>query len=63
MNPEDLSELFYFFCVRLSPEYIGQEINIGIELLLKSVAKANNVPKKVIKEAFLNLGDIGIVTE
>jgi hypothetical protein len=29
LNPQELSELFYFLCVRLSPEYEGIETNIG----------------------------------
>jgi hypothetical protein len=41
-----LAELFNFFCVRLYPEYDGREINIGIELVLKSVAASVGLSKK-----------------
>ena len=40
LNPKELPDLFYFFCVKLAPDYEGLETGIGHELLLKSVAKA-----------------------
>jgi len=63
LHPHDLSELFYFLCVRLSPEYEGIETNIGIEIIFKAIAKALGLTKKEIKSQFTEIGDIGIVTE
>ena len=63
LSPHELSELFYFFCVRLSPEYEGIETNIGIELIFKAIAKRLGTSKKEVKIFFTAIGDIGIVTE
>ena len=63
LRPYDLSELFYFLCVRLSPEYEGIETNIGIEIIFKAIAKALGQTKKEVKAHFTEIGDIGIVTE
>lgn len=40
LSPHELSELFYFLSVRLSPEYEGIEINVGQEILFKSIMEA-----------------------
>lgn len=40
VNPAELQNLFYFFIVKLAPEYEGKETGVGQELVLKSVAKA-----------------------
>lgn len=40
LNPLELSDLFYFFIIKLSPDYEGLETGIGHELLLKAVATA-----------------------
>jgi ATP-dependent DNA ligase len=49
--------------VRLAPEYEGVETNMGIEVLFKSIAKATGVSRKLVKEEFLNQGDLGVVCE
>lgn len=40
LSPSELPDLFYFFCIKLAPDYEGIETGIGHEILLKSVAKA-----------------------
>jgi hypothetical protein len=40
MNAKELSDLFFFFIVKLAPEYESVETGVGNELILKSVAKA-----------------------
>lgn len=40
VNPDELIDLFYFFIIKLAPEYEGKETGVGQELVLKSVAKA-----------------------
>jgi len=40
INPKELSNLFFFFIVKLAPEYESVETGVGHELVLKSVAKA-----------------------
>mmetsp|Transcript_42246 Transcript_42246/g.30426 ORF Transcript_42246/g.30426 Transcript_42246/m.30426 type:complete len:85 (+) Transcript_42246:689-943(+) len=40
VNKKELEPLFYFFIVKLAPEYEAIETGVGHELVLKSVAKA-----------------------
>jgi len=40
LSPREVGDLFYFFCIKLAPDYEGLETGIGHEILLKSVAKA-----------------------
>ena len=40
LHPSELPDLFYFFCVKLGPDYDSPETGIGIELLSNAVAKA-----------------------
>lgn len=39
LNPSELADVFYFFIVKLAPDYEGLETGVGHELVLKSVAK------------------------
>lgn len=39
LNQSELAEVFYFFIVKLAPDYEGLETGVGHELVLKSVAK------------------------
>ena len=39
-NAKELPDLFYFFIVKLAPEYEALETNVGQELVTKCVAKA-----------------------
>jgi hypothetical protein len=41
MAPHEMAELYNFLGVRLAPEYEGIETNMGIELLMKAIAKAS----------------------
>ena len=59
--PQDLPELFYFFIVKLSPDYEGLETGVGHEMCLKSVAKACGKSPKQIREAFQKEGELGLV--
>ena len=38
VNPSELVNLFYFFIVKLAPEYEGKETGVGQELVLRCVA-------------------------
>ena len=61
LSPNELSMLFYFFIVKLAPDYEGLETGIGPELIQKSVAKACGKSLKQIKEAYKDQGDLGLV--
>ena len=39
-NAKELPDLFYFFIVKLAPEYEALETGVGNELITKCVAKA-----------------------
>ena len=48
LNPSELPDLFYYFIVKLAPDYEALETGIGHELNLKAVAKAcGKTPKQI----------------
>ena len=61
INAKELSNLFFFFIVKLAPEYESVETGVGHELVLKSVAKACGKTPKQIRELFQKEGDLGTV--
>ena len=61
VNKSELVSLFYFFIVKLAPEYEAIETGIGHELLSKSVAKACGKSLKQIRDSFKEEGDLGLV--
>ena len=61
VNPSELTNLFYFFIVKLAPEYEAKETGVGQELVLKSVARACGKTPKQIRDAFKAEGDLGVV--
>ena len=61
VNPSELADLFYFFIVKLAPEYEGKETGVGQELVLKSVAKSCGKSAKQIRDSFKETGDLGAV--
>ena len=61
VNPAELANLFYFFIVKLAPEYEAKETGVGQELVLKSVAKACGKTPKQIRDVFKVEGDLGAV--
>ena len=61
LSPAELPDLFYFFCIKLAPDYEGLETGIGHEILLKSVAKACGKSPAQIRESFKKEGDLGLV--
>ena len=40
LNPSEVADLFYFFIIKMAPDYESLETGIGHELLVKTVAKA-----------------------
>lgn len=52
LAPNEAPDLFYFFCVKLGPDYEAPETGIGIELLSNAVAKACGKSLKQIREQF-----------
>ena len=60
-SPEDVSELFYFFCTKLKPDFIDAEPCLSLELLTKAVATNCGIMIKDAKELSKSLGDLGAV--
>ena len=61
VNPDELANLFYFFIVKLAPEYEAKETNVGEGLVLKCVAKSCGKTPTQIRTAFKEEGDLGAV--
>ena len=40
VNPSELGNLFYFFIIKLAPEFVGLETGVGHEMVVKAVAKS-----------------------
>ena len=60
-NPRELPDLFYFFIVKLAPDYESVETGIGHEISVKAIAKACGKLPKEIREHFKSEGDLGSV--
>ena len=61
VNPSELSRLFYFFIVKLAPEFVGLETGVGHEMVVKAVAKSCGKSVQQIRDAFKKEGDLGLV--
>jgi len=57
LNPSEVADLFYFFIVKMVPDYEGLETGIGHESLVKSVATACGKSPQQIREQFKKEGD------
>lgn len=53
--------MFYFFIVKLAPEYEALETGVGQELVTKTVAKACGKSVTEIRNMFKEQGDLGNV--
>lgn len=58
-NAEELPNLFYFFIVKLAPEYEALETGVGHQLILKCVGKACGKTPNEIRKTFQKEGDLG----
>lgn len=63
LNPSELPDIFYFFILKLAPDYESMETGIGHELLLKAVAKGCGKTPKQIRDQFQKEGDLGSVIQ
>ena len=60
-NAKDLPDLFYFFIVKLAPEYEALETGVGQELVTKCVAKACGKSVTQVRDMMREEGDLGVV--
>jgi DNA ligase 1 len=61
--PSEMPDLYYFFIVKLAPDFIMMETGIGHEVSIKAIAKACGKLPKDIREQYKDLGDLGIVAQ
>ena len=40
VNPSEVASIFYFFIMKLAPDFAGVEMGIGHEVCVKAVSKA-----------------------
>ena len=56
-----MGRLFYFFIMKLAPEFEGVETGVGHEMVVKAVSKSCGKSVQQIRDAFKKEGDLGIV--
>ena len=61
MNPSEVASLFYFFIMKIAPDFTGIEMGIGHEVCVKAVSRACGKSIAQIRTAFKQQGDLGIV--
>lgn len=58
-NPEELIQAFYFFLVKLGPDFSGTETGVGEGIVKTCVARCAGTDLKNVRETFQKLGDLG----
>ena len=61
--PDELPDLYYFFIVKLAPDFAAMETGVGHEVSVKAIAKACGKLPKEVRELYKNEGDLGIVVQ
>lgn len=59
--PSELPDIFYFFIVKLAPDFEAMETGVGHEVSVKAIAKATGKTPKEIRTLYQDEGDLGIV--
>lgn len=59
--PSELPDIFYFFIVKLAPDFEAMETGVGHEVSVKAVAKATGKAPKDIRKLYQEEGDLGAV--
>ena len=60
---DELVDIFYFFIVKLAPDFKAMETGVGHEVSVKAVAKACGKTPKEIRESYKDEGDLGLVVQ
>lgn len=61
--PCELDDIFYFFIVKLAPDFAAMETGVGHEVSVKAIAKACGKAPKEIRELYKEEGDLGLVVQ
>lgn len=59
--PSELPDIFYFFIVKLAPDFEAMETGVGHEVSVKAIAKATGKTPKEIRSLYQEEGDLGSV--
>ena len=59
--PEELADIYYFFIVKLAPDFAAMETGVGHEVSVKAIAKACGKTPKEIRDIYKDEGDLGAV--
>jgi DNA ligase 1 len=59
--PEEMSDIFYFFIVKLAPDFVAMETGVGHEVSVKAIAKACGKTPQEIRNIYKDEGDLGAV--
>lgn len=61
--PSELPDIFYFFIVKLAPDFAALETGVGHEVSVKAISKSCGKAPKEIRELYKEEGDLGIVAQ
>ena len=61
--PEELSDVLYFFIVKLAPDFAAMETGIGHEVSVKAISKCCGKTPKEVRELYKEEGDLGSVVQ
>lgn len=61
--PSELPDIFYFFIVKLAPDFEAMETGVGHEVSVKAIAKATGKTPKEIRTLYQEEGDLGSVAQ
>ena len=59
----DIKDIILLLQGRIYPEWSEKEIGIASKLMISSISKAYGVPKTLVEEKWIELGDIGFIAE
>ena len=61
--PSELADIFYFFIVKLAPDFVPMETGVGDQVLVKAIAVACGKSPREVKEMYKKEGDLGAIVE
>lgn len=63
LAPENLLETAYLACGKLSPDYLGQELNVGGSLVSSAISSATASSRSKMRSLYAEMGDLGDVAQ
>lgn len=59
-RPDELAPIVYLLQGQLRPPYEGVELGLGERLLLRAIARANDLTEAALTRQYRGLGDLGL---